>query len=235
MYVIEQRKQMAMFTGEYGAGKTLVNMMILSKYKEKLDYKIILIINPCLSLIDFLREIHYQLKNDPAIGMSKFEILNSLRQGLLENPHLRKIIIIDESQMIEDLNIFEELRLLSNITFEHQFMSSIILVGQPQLKDKAYQFPQLRQRLALVHHLNHLSEEETREYVDYRLRVAGAKFTIFDDETLSVIFEVTKGVPRLVNTLCDISLAIGKAQSRTTINKEIIDQVASEIIREINA
>ncbi|MBI4708044.1 MAG: AAA family ATPase [Candidatus Omnitrophica bacterium] len=235
MYVIEQRKQMAMFTGEYGSGKTLINMMMLSRYKDKLDYRIALIINPRLDLLDFLREIHYQLKKDTAVGMTKFEILNSLRDTILENSHLKKVIIIDEAQMIEDLNVFEELRLLSNLTFTNQFLTSIILVGQPQLKEKIYQIPQLRQRIALVHHLGHLAEDEVKEYVNYRLRAAGARYTIFTDEAMGFIFESTRGVPRLINTLCDISLAIGKAQGKSVVDKEIIEQVSGEIIKEINA
>ena len=233
-YVIEQRKQMAMFSGEYGAGKTLINMVILSKFKGSLDYKISLIINPRLELIDFLKEILYQFKKEVPPTASKFDILHTLREAILENPQLKKVVIIDEAQMIEDINVFEELRLLSNLTYEDQFLTTIIFVGQPQLKKKIYQIPQLRQRLALTHHLNHLSSDETRGYIQHRLEVAGAEAKIFSDGAAEVIFNATGGVPRLINTMCDICLAIGKSKEVSLIDKDIVEKVSLEIMGEIN-
>ena len=234
MYVIEQRKQIAMFSGEYGAGKSLINMVVLSKFKESLDYRIAIIINPCLSLIDFLKELLYQFRKEISQTSSKFEILHSLKEAILENPKLKKVIIIDEAQMIEDLNVFEELRLLSNLTHENNFLTTIIFVGQPQLKKKIYKIPQLRQRIALAHHLNHLSLDETKNYIQHRLTVAGATSKIFSDEACELIFNSTNGVPRLINTLCDICLVIGKSKEVSVLDKDMVAQVSLEIMGEIN-
>ena len=234
LYVINEGKQIAMFTGEYGSGKTLLNMVVHNKFYGSLAYKFAMVINPNLEAIDFLKELYFQFKETAFSGGSKFDIITQLKEEIFANPYLKKVIIIDEAQMIEDANVFEELRLLSNLTYENKFICTIIFVGQPQLKEKVSQIPQLRQRIALAYHLRNLDYEESKNYILHRLKIAGAQKPIFSEDSFLLIYEATRGIPRLINTMCDIALVIGKAEGVNLINKKIAEKVSREVMREIH-
>lgn len=139
------------------------------------------------------------------------------------------IIVIDEAQTINHEHCFEELRLLLNFQSNHDFLVTLVLLGQPELKSRINDMPQLKQRLAVRYHIRSLTEQETKEYIQHRLRIAGAQNPIFSDEAYTEIYRVSSGVPRRINNICDMSLMVGAAQESGKISRNIITVVAEDL------
>lgn len=232
IYAVKEKKGLAMFTGEYGSGKTLISMYVLRLLKEGQDFKVVMIVNPKLSFIEFMREIVYQLKGELPVESSKLDLLHMLRDLIIQNNNSGKhtVIIIDESQMIQDRDVFEELRLISNLQLEDRFMVTIVFIGQPELREMMDSIPQLKQRLAITHHLGPLGEEETGAYIRHRLNVAGGREDIFTDGAIKLIYKSTGGIPRKINTVCDICLVIGNGEKAERIDENIVNGVIKNII-----
>jgi general secretion pathway protein A len=234
MYAIREKKGLAMFTGEYGSGKTLIVMTVLNELKNKKEFQLALVINPRLTIIEFLREIIFHLQGQLPAQKDKLELLHILRNILNKNSLTNRetVVIIDEAQMIQDVEIFEELRLLSNIQYEDKFLLTLIFVGQPQLKEMMERIPQLKQRLAITDHLLPLGETETAEYINYRLGVAGSANHLFSNTAVKLIYQASLGVPRKINTICDICLVVGKGEGVKSINETIVQNVIGDILKD---
>jgi len=231
LYVVRERKGAALFTGEYGSGKTLLSRVLLQELKQEDKYKTVLIFNPRLSSLELIKEIVYQLQGDVDAAANKIDLLHTLHKILLSNYDAGKhtVIVIDEAQAIVDNDIFEELRLLLNFQLNSVFFLTIILFGQPELIDRVINLPQLRQRLAVRFHLQALSREETREYVEHRLEIAQAENTIFQERSYKEIYSCSAGIPRQINNICDLALLAGFGSELETINKDIIIQVGKDL------
>ncbi|MEO0362967.1 MAG: AAA family ATPase, partial [Pseudomonadota bacterium] len=132
----------------------------------------------------------------------------------------RVLLIVDEAQNLS-VQAMEELRMLSNINSERDELLQIILMGQPQLRDKinSPELTQFAQRISADYHLGALNAEETAQYIDKRLEIAGATEEIFPPRTCELIHQVTGGTPRLINTLCDMCLAYGYADDSRVIDE----------------
>ena len=134
-----------------------------------------------------------------------------------------------EKQVIKEKEIFEELRLLLNFQLNDRFLLTLIMIGQPELKEQVESIQQLEQRIAIKYHLKPLNFEQTTEYIFFRLKTAGMTRNIFSKEAIDLIYKETKGVPRKINNLCDLSLLVGctlqlKVIDSKTINKVIEDR-----------
>lgn len=141
----------------------------------------------------------------------------------------RTILIVDEAQNMS-LDALEELRLLSNVNADSDLLLQIILVGQPELLDKLRR-PELRQfaqRIAVHYHLAPLEYPETRAYVRCRLQVAGGQPSVFAETAIAAVHSVTGGVPRLINSICDMALVYGFAEGRRAIELETVIKVARD-------
>ena len=228
-YAILENKNFVVITGEIGSGKTTLINFLLKQIKE--PYKIVYIRNTLVSPIQFLKFICEDLKI-PVEGLDKAKILNALREFLLKEhrANRRIILIIDEAQNLS-FQTLEEIRLISNLETEKEHLWQIILVGQPELKRKL-QHPSLKQfvqRVTVHCHLEPLNEEETFEYIRHRLRVAGAKnLNIFTEDAIKAIYQYSKGIPRLINILCDTALVYGFADELTSIDKSVIESVVED-------
>ena len=176
-----------------------------------------------LSPADFLKEILYQLGVEDD-SQSKADFLHALNEEMLKNMKNSKdtIIIIDEAQVIKDKEIFEELRLLLNFQLNERFLFTLILIGQPELKKQIEDIPQLEQRIAIKYHLRYLDIEQTAKYIFHRLKTAGMDKGIFTKEAIEKIYEETKGVPRRINNLCDLSLLVGYSLKLNVIDSKTI-------------
>jgi type II secretory pathway predicted ATPase ExeA len=229
-YAVRERKGAALFTGEYGSGKTLLSRVLWGELQQENRYQSALILDPRLSALQFIREIIHQLSgNEPP--RSKIELFHALHELLYANYRVGKItvIVIDEAQAIKNKDIFEELRLLLNFQLESAFLLTIVLLGQPELKATIVSLPQLSQRIAVRYHLEALDETETREYVQHRLKVAGVERPLFDDEACREIYFCSKGLPRGINNLCDLALLVGYGNSLNTIDKKIIRELSEDL------
>jgi type II secretory pathway predicted ATPase ExeA len=182
------------------------------------------VINPQLSHVELLREILYGLGRKDNLPTQKTDILHALDEILHNNMDNGKqtVVIIDEAHLIEDKIIFEELRLLLNFQYQNKFLLTLLLLGQPELKEKINNLKQFAQRVAIKYHLSGLDEKEANEYIRHRLSISGSTRDIFDEESLKMIYEQSGGIPRRINQICDMALLTGFGHQKKIIDKEII-------------
>jgi len=228
LYAAREKKGAAMLSGEYGSGKTLLTRVIVTKLTNDDDrYKVALIVNPTIPTVELLSEIVYQFGGTAAKEDRKSDILHKLNDILYKNMNEKRhsVIIIDEAQAIKDEETFEELRLLLNFQSNDMFLLTLLLIGQPELQDKIFRIPQLRQRLSLRYHLETLDYAQTGEYIQHRCRVAGAEKKIFTDEAIALIYEASGGVPREINNICDMVLVIGLGEKVSQIEEKVVQEV----------
>ena len=233
LYAIKEEKGAAMLTGEYGSGKTALSRIIIDELIKDKIYEAALITHPQLTPVQFLQEIIYQLKNEHARG-SKPQLLHTMQDIIYKNFNEGKktVILIDEAQIIRDKETFEEVRLFLNFQLNHKFLITLILIGQPELLVKIKSIPQLKQRLGIKYHLVGLNDIETAEYIKHRLLVGGSKNDIFTPEAVQVIYEYSKGLPRSINNMCDMSLLIGFGQEAKVIDKELAQKIVEDLTME---
>jgi general secretion pathway protein A len=145
---------------------------------------------------------------------------------------LTTILVVDEAHHLS-LEVLEEIRLMTNLETSQQKLLQIVLAGQPELDQKldSYDLRQLKQRIALRCHLDPLNPTETKEYMRRRLRIAGANeaIQIFSAAAIDAVFSYSRGVPRLINTICENALLAGYAKHAATITSEIIDGVGRDL------
>jgi general secretion pathway protein A len=228
-YAVQERKGAALLTGGYGCGKTVISRLLFERLSED-KYCLAFITNPLLSPISLLREICFQLDVKISIKAPKNQLLKKLNERFFENLNANKetVIIIDEAQAISSQNAFEELRLLLNFQLNHRFLLTLILIGQPELREKVNELKQLKQRLAIKFHLDPFLEEDTKAYVSHRLQVAEAPGEIFTAKALQAIWIKSGGIPRVINNICDLSLLIGFSKKLIQIDEDLIGEVAKD-------
>ena len=229
IYAIEERKGFVVITGDIGSGKTTVCRTLLNKLTS--ETQTALITNTHMSGKDLLCSILEDLEVDYIPG-SKSKLLSQLNQYLIEQ--LRQdnnvVVIIDEAQNLTP-NVLEEVRMLSNLETENEKLIQIIFLGQPELKKKLSmpRLEQLRQRIAVFYHLTPLTEEETKQYILYRLKVASeSNRQYFTYEALNLVYQFSNGVPRLVNSICDSALLNGFIYEKEVIDGELMREVVNE-------
>lgn len=225
-YAVRENMGAALLTGVYGCGKTLVACTLLSSLmKDK--YTFAYLTYPPASGEEFLRAIVRTLKYSE-LPTKKTELmedalLEALQKILTENHREGKevVIILDEAHALENEQIFEKVRLLLNFQTEDKFLLTLILVGQPELVGKVANLRQLEQRIAIKCHLSALGEEETKDYIVHRLKVAGREKPVFEDAVYGEIYKSTGGIPRRVNQVCDSCLMTGFARKKEEIDREL--------------
>ena len=227
IYAAEMRKGGAMLSGEIGCGKTTLSKVYINELSPE-SYDIGLIINPKLESKEFLQEVLYQfgIENIPN---TKVECLRGLNEKMVENMKMNKetLLIVDEAQLLSE-STFEEIRLLLNFQLNNRFLMTVILLGQPELRHKVKSIEQLDQRIALKYHLTPFDMEETYKYIIFRQEKAGREDNIFNDEAINKIYEYTKGVPRKINNLCDLSLLIGFSTNEKNIGPDIVENIIND-------
>ena len=229
LYIIREGKGAGMLTGVYGCGKTLLSREIMRELEQDV-YKLALITNPRLDDVEMLRMIMYGLAgSEPPVR--KADVLIGLERILKNNAADGKktIVLIDEAHVIEDKNIFEELRLLLNFQEADKFLLTLLLLGQPELREKVENIKQLNQRIAMRFHLDALTREETSAYINHRLSIAGAKKSLFSSEALQVVFERSGGIPRRINQVCDSALLTGYGKDANIIDAEIVKEAIQSL------
>lgn len=229
-YVITERKGFAVITGDVGAGKTIVSRELLNRIHSNLEVG--LLTNTCLKEDDFLKAICEEF-NLPTQDIPNGQLLSSLNDFFIRclSQNKNVVLIVDEAQNLSP-DTLEKIRMLSNLETEREKLIQIILLGQPELRDILSQprFEQLRQRISLWYHLRPLNFTETRDYIDHRLAVVGSSSKIiFSTSAIQSLFQYSKGVPRIINTLCDNSLLIGYIRGTKQIHTDIVEEVVKDL------
>ena len=230
LYGIRERKGFIAITGEIGAGKTTMCRALLNSL-DTATTKTALILNPCMSDSQILRVVCDEFRLQPAKTTKKdlYDTINAfLLRELAANHNVA--LIVDEAQNLRP-SVLEQIRLLSNLETEKEKLLQIVLVGQPELGELLAQdnLRQLRQRIALRHHVAPLAAEEVCEYIEHRLHVAGGDGRIqWHPEALALIYEYSCGVPRLINVLCDKALLAGYATESLTIDAAMIQRAIDD-------
>src|SRR5215472_10440168 len=215
-YAIRRREGFVVITGDIGTGKTTLCRAIL----EQIDRKTFtaLVLNPFLAEEDLFRVIlqefgvvsREEIKHGRLLGVSKAELIETLNEFLLSLHRLgaQAVLIIDEAQNLP-LQVLEQIRILSNLETEKDKLLQVVLVGQSNLKDllRRAELRQLDQRVSIRYDLKPLTAEETSQYVQHRLSVAGGGAAVtFAPKSLACLHRYTAGIPRLINLLCDRAL-----------------------------
>lgn len=231
-YGVTAHRGFVVLTGEVGTGKTLILRSLLGLLQRR-DIAFALIFNPTLTPLEFLRYIAGDFGLQVG-GKAKDEIIQVLNGFLLQRHQkgLTTILVVDEAHHLSS-EILEEIRLLSNLETSQRKLLQIVLAGQPELDLKldSHDLRQLKQRIALRCHLDPLTMHETKEYMSRRLKIAGAPGAceIFSGPAIESVFRHSRGIPRLVNTICENALLSGYAKHALTITSEIIEAVARDL------
>ena len=224
-----------LLTGEVGTGKTTVCRCLLEQIPE--DANIALVFNPKVTAMELLETICDELKTDyPISNNTAKTYIDSINRFLIEaNARNEKtVLIIDEAQNL-DSTVLEQLRLLTNLETNQRKLLQIIILGQPELLDilSRKEMRQLSQRITARFHLNALSRTEVKGYISHRLAVAGQNTQLFPDQTIKQLYRLSKGIPRLINILCDRALLGTYVQSRTSVDTATLSTAAREVFGEL--
>ncbi len=230
-YGISEGGGFIQLTGEIGTGKTTLIRTVLGRLPDEVD--VALIINPKLTALEFLITICQELSiRLPEDKQSIKALIDALNRHLLK-VHARgrrTILLVDEAQSLSTY-VLEQLRLITNLETSKQKLLQIILIAQPEFRDILAQdnLRQLAQRVTGRYHLEPLSRDETSQYIDHRLKVAGSLGEIFDAAGKREVFKLSAGVPRLINVTCDRAMLGAFSLDTRNIGKRIVRRAAAEV------
>jgi general secretion pathway protein A len=230
-YGVRRHKGFVVMTGEVGTGKTLLVRCLLQLLNRN-NVSYAYIFNSRLSPYEFLQYIAGDFGLSVS-GKSKGELLLELSQYLIarHQKQLTTVLVVDEAHHVAD-DVLEEIRLLTNLETTQEKLLQILLVGQPELDEKldSVQLRQLKQRIALRCQLEALDLEETRGYIHRRLQLAGITAEdvkeLFADDAIVRIHRYSRGIPRLINTICENALITSFAKKSRYVVSQTIEEVA---------
>jgi general secretion pathway protein A len=227
VYAVESGQGGVVICGEAGSGKSILSrVFLLGLDAEK--YDVGLVINPSLPPDEFLHEVALQLDLAPE-SSQRVALFRALSDHLLANTGEGRstVLIVDEAHLIRDEAVFEDLRLLMNLEANDRHLLALVLIGLPTLRTALDGLEAFRQRMALHLTLEAPSEDETAQYIEFRLAKAGATKPIFTPEAIRAIYKETGGIPRNVNKLCDICLYEGQRRRAPEVTVPLVMAAAA--------
>ena len=230
LYGIRERKGFVQLTGEIGAGKSTLCRALLEQLGN--NFSTALILNPVLDAEQLIKAIALEFGLDVR-GLDRLETLEEINIFLLRQLEHGKesVVIIDEAQNLTNEQL-EHVRLLSNLETEERKLLQIVLMGQPELRDRLNdpRLRQLRQRITVRYHLASLKRPEVGQYVQHRLSVSGAKGApYFTGPALWRVYCYSQGIPRLINAVCDKCLLAGFVQQRGRLDYSLVGTAIREL------
>ncbi len=229
-YAVTRNKGAAMLAGPIGLGKTTISRKLL-ELLDPVRNRVVLVVNPILTPVQILQEILNQL-GVPVTTKSRQTLVSELHKQLVKNYEVgrRVILIIDEAHLIRSTQTLEELRLLLNCQMNDQFLMSLILLGQEELRGRVAKAPALEQRLAVRQQLHPLDQIELGEMILHRLRIAGygGEYSPFTPDAIYELHKYCKGTPRVACQLADNALLMGFAQKARVIDGFLMHAVISD-------
>ncbi len=230
LFGIRERKGFVQLTGEVGAGKTTLCRALLEQLGDNFSTAVIL--NPALEANQLLKAIATEFGLDVG-GADRLEMIAIINDFLLRQMAEGRecVLIVDEAQTLTN-DLLEQVRLLSNLETDERKLLQIVLMGQPELRDRLNDpgLVQLRQRITVRYHLNPLRSDEVPDYVQHRLKVSGATAPPqFTKPAMWRIHHYTGGIPRLINAVCDKVLLAGLAEQTKWINYRLAGRAIREL------
>ena len=228
-YGLSEKIGFVMLTGEIGIGKTTLIRYMLNQVESDMDVTVIF--NTNIRSHDLINLILSELEIEYNDGISKAKALEVLYDFLVQKYAAKRkvLLIIDEAQNLSD-EVLEEIRMLSNLQTDEEMLLQIMIVGQPNLREKIQnpRLEQFAQRISVSYHLSAMTKEETGAYIAHRLKKAGGSPGIFSLNFIEKIFEISGGIPRTINLLCDAALLYGYADGTKKIGLDILEQVIED-------
>lgn len=223
-----------MLTGEVGTGKTTVSRKLLQELPE--STQVAMILNPTLSAMELLATLCDELAIDYEQSQASLKNFTDKILGKLTENHLagtNTVLIIDEAQHLLP-EVLEQLRLLTNLETNREKLLKVVLIGQPELQQllKRNELRQLAQRITARYHLLPLTAPEVKEYVAHRLQVANGDRGIFSNSTLKALYQISGGIPRVINLLCDRALTLTASKNLLSVKRHIFIAAANQILGE---
>jgi general secretion pathway protein A len=223
---------LALLTGEVGTGKTTISRFLINQVPESTD--VALIFNPKLSIVELLATICEELRIEGLERHDSVKYYSDLLSRHLLESHARgrnTVLIIDEAQGLSP-DLLEQLRLLTNLETEKEKLLRIILLGQPELRAMLNrpEFSQINQRITSRYHLAPLTRRDVFAYVNHRISVAGGgRSRLFSEKALQRIHSLSRGIPRLINLLCDRSLLGAYAEGKDLVEADVVKKAGREV------
>jgi general secretion pathway protein A len=229
-YGIAARKGFIVLTGEVGTGKTTLLRRALGSFDQSRVFTSF-VFNPQLETLDFLEFVLSDFGLTPA-NRTKSGMLIQLNRWLVERFRHQEtcVIVVDEAQNLSN-ELLEEIRLLTNLETSSEKLVQIILSGQPEFEQKLRQpeLRQLRQRISLWCRTQALTLEQTGAYIAQRLLIAGTSETIFLPEAVAAVHRASRGIPRIINLICEHALIFGYVEQMQQIPVRIVMAVAQDL------
>jgi len=226
LFCVENDMGAGLVTGVFGCGKTLIVSLLKSRLDRR-HYQFAVVSNPLLNDVELLRMILIKT-GASSVPTAKADVIQLLETTLIDNHRdgRQTVVIIDEAHIIELRDTFEEIRMLLNYQSEGKSLISLFLVGQPELGLKVDLNKPLAQRIAMRGHLGPFGPEDTDAYVRHRLTTAGAGREIFSDRAFELVHDLSGGIPRRINNICNLALLLGATRSLETIDEMVIYDVS---------
>ena len=232
-YAIENRRGGAMLAGASGIGKTLLIQILKSTLADNITPMVHLVF-PRMDTAELLAYLADEFQGSPLSRGTPgtHESLRRIQDILAKNTELGQhaVILVDEAHLLDDPALLETLRMLLNFEFAGRPALTLLLIGQMGLMTALERTPQLEERLNVKCLLRPFSRSETAAYVDHRLRTSGTGEAIFSPDALDALHDLSGGVPRRINRLCDLALLIGYAEELDTITSEHLHSVQRELV-----
>jgi len=230
-YAVDTMKGLAVVVGGVGTGKSTLARRMLDELDETVYEAALLIVLHASVTTDWLmRKIAMQL-GVKDIGSTKLEILGQVARKLhaIHDSGLKTVLLVDEVQMLKSQEIMEELRGLLNMEVEAGKLITLVLFGMPELEEVLSLDLPLKQRIAVKYKMTGFEQNMTQEYIKHRLNVAACKEDIFAPEAIQAIHHYSRGIPRLINTICDNSIFEGFLVKAKPIGPDVVEAVAQSL------
>ena len=231
-HAVEER-EIAVLTGEVGVGKTTLTRALVDAFAERCRFAVV--VNPALPPAQLLSVIAAGFGVSP--GRRKAETYAALGETLeaLDGQDLFPVVIVDEAQLLAGRAAFDELRLLTNLTADDRPLVGLLLVGQPELRDRLRNKggEAFAQRVGVAYHLGPLDLEETGAYLRYRLEVAGRRAPLFAGDAVEAIHARTGGLPRRVNQLAQNALLEAFGRDAEVVDATVVEAAAADLDRHL--
>ena len=229
-YSIEE-KDLFLLTGEIGTGKTTLTRALMDQVEEE-KYKFIVILNPRLSPSQFLKVIAKGLGTDK-IPSNRADLNDLIYEKLYDyyEKGATVVVIIDEAQLIPAKPTFDEIRLMTNFQLDDENLLALLMVAQPEL-NRRFRHPAYKalvQRIGMRYHLGPLDFEDTKKYIEFRIKKAGREEPIFTDDATEIIYKYSEGLPRVINNIATNALLSGFGKEEDPVSADTVIDVVKDL------